>query len=161
MTIVRKRRKLRRQIASSQGNDREKWWSDEATEMEKADQAGNSRKLFQLIRSTGPRKPGVSEVINDRNGDLITNKEERLDRWAEHLQEQFSWPSTTKRPGFLLRKRSPGQSIKNLPLASEIREHLVAIKRHRAAGPDDISPSLLKDGGGALITHLTRLCESI
>ena len=154
------RRKLRRQIASSLGNDREKWWSDKATEMEKAHQAGNSRKLFQLIRSTGPRKPGVSEVINNRNGDLITNKEERLDRWAEHFQEQFSWPSTTKGLDFSS-GTEPWTVDQEPPTSSEIREHLVAMKRHRAAGPDDISPSLLKDGGDALITHLTRLCESI
>ena len=42
-----------------------------------------------------------------------------------------------------------------------ICSHSTDVKRHRAAGPDDISPSLLKDGGDALITHLTHLCESI
>ncbi|GAA52799.1 kinesin family member 3/17 [Clonorchis sinensis] len=40
--------------------DREAWWTRKA-EMEDAKNAGNVRKLFHLIRSTGPRKPLVIE----------------------------------------------------------------------------------------------------
>ncbi|GAA49448.1 ATP-binding cassette transporter [Clonorchis sinensis] len=52
---------------------------DKAKEMEETQKAGNARRLFQLIRATGPRKPPVSETIKDRNGTTISNKEERLD----------------------------------------------------------------------------------
>ena len=50
------------------------------------------RRIFQLIHITGPRKPTVSETIRDQQGVLISNKEKRLDRWAEHFEEQFNLP---------------------------------------------------------------------
>ncbi|GAA52368.1 ATP-binding cassette transporter [Clonorchis sinensis] len=74
--------------------------------MEKAQKAGNARRLFQLIRATGIGKPPVSETIKDRNGVTISNKEERLDRWAEYFEQQLSW--------------QPAGTHRNAP---EVREH--------------------------------------
>jgi hypothetical protein len=37
-------------------------------------------------------RPGVSETIYDEGCSLITNQSCRLDRWAEHFEEQFIWP---------------------------------------------------------------------
>ncbi|KER24300.1 hypothetical protein T265_07987 [Opisthorchis viverrini] len=51
------RKSLKCQIAKSLRKDRELWWTSEAREMEKAFATGESRALYQLIRSTGPRKP--------------------------------------------------------------------------------------------------------
>ena len=56
----------------------------------------NARKLFQLNRATGSRKPTVSEIIKNGDGSIIANKEERLHRWTEYLSEQFNWPSATQ-----------------------------------------------------------------
>ncbi|GAA53774.1 ATP-binding cassette transporter, partial [Clonorchis sinensis] len=89
------RRIIRRQVKLSVRADREAWWTRKAQEMEDAKNAGNVRRLFHLIRSTGPRKPLVSETIRDQNGSLICNKAERLDRWAQYFEQQFSWPPAT------------------------------------------------------------------
>ena len=59
--------------------------------MEPANNAGNVRRLFQLIRTTGPQKSPVSETIKDKLETIIANKEERLDRWIEYFEEQFNW----------------------------------------------------------------------
>ncbi|KER30225.1 LOW QUALITY PROTEIN: hypothetical protein T265_13208 [Opisthorchis viverrini] len=58
--------------------------------MEDAQKAGNARRLFQLIRAAGTRKPPVSETIKHQNGTTISSKEERLDRWAEYFEQQLS-----------------------------------------------------------------------
>ncbi|KER29920.1 hypothetical protein T265_03512 [Opisthorchis viverrini] len=63
-----------------------------AKEMEEAHKASKARRLFELIRATGPRKPPVSESIKHQNGTTISNKEERLGRWAEYFVQQQSWP---------------------------------------------------------------------
>ncbi|KER28898.1 LOW QUALITY PROTEIN: hypothetical protein T265_13493, partial [Opisthorchis viverrini] len=67
-------------------SDREVWWTQKVKEMEEAQKAGNARRLFQLIRATGPRKPPVSESIKHQNGTTISNKEERLDRLSCNLR---------------------------------------------------------------------------
>ena len=52
--------------------DRENWWLRKAEEMESA--SGNSAKLFQLIRQTGCKGIKVSEVIEEKDGSLISNQ---------------------------------------------------------------------------------------
>ena len=73
-------RKLDREIKRSLRQDRENWWLKEAEEMESVTASGNSTKLFQLIRQTGPRKAQVSEVIEEADGTLILNRKRRSDR---------------------------------------------------------------------------------
>ena len=154
------RRELNRRIARCIQADREAWWTRKAMEMEEAQNSGNARKLFQLIRATGPRKPTVSEIIKNGDGSIIVNKEERMDRWAEHFSEQFNWPPATQ-----LQAAEIPQECWNVnldpPSLTEVKESLCNIKRHRAPGPDDIAPALLKDGGEVLARCFTDLLKCI
>ncbi|GAA53681.1 zinc finger protein 341 [Clonorchis sinensis] len=136
------RRIIRRQVKVSVKADREVWWTQKAKEMEEAQKSGNARRLFQLIRATGPRKPPVSETIKDRNGVTISNKEERLDRWAEYFEQQLSWPPA----GAHLEPTGdvePWAVNVEPPTASEVYDCICSLKRHRASGPDDLPPALL------------------
>ncbi|GAA53243.1 ATP-binding cassette transporter, partial [Clonorchis sinensis] len=90
------RKSLKRQLVKSLRKDRELWWKSKAREREKAFATGNSRALYQPIRSTGPRKATVSETISEKDGSLIHSQKRRLERWAEHFEEQFSWPPATQ-----------------------------------------------------------------
>ncbi|KER27673.1 LOW QUALITY PROTEIN: hypothetical protein T265_13747, partial [Opisthorchis viverrini] len=129
------RRAIRRQVKVSLRSDHEVWWTQKAKEMEGAQKAGNARRLFQLIRATGPRKPPVSESIKHQNGTTISNMEERLDRWAEYLEQLMScW----------------------LPPAL-----ICSPQRHRAPCPDDLPPTLLKDRGEVLSQRLSDLFACI
>ena len=154
------RRIIRRQVKLSVRADREAWWTRKAEEMEDAKNAGNVRRLFHLIRSTGPRKPLVSETIRDQNGSLICNKAERLDRWAQYFEQQFSWPPATSNPESWPSTESWTVNMES-PSVSEVSECISLLKRHRAAGPDDLPPALFKDGGGLLSQCLSRLFGSI
>ena len=111
--------------------------------MEAANNAGHVRRLFQLIRAIDPRKPPVSEASNDKQGTIITNKEERLDRWAEYSEEQFKWsPSTVSLD--LLELWAVNLDP---PPSSDARECISSLKLHPASGPDDLLPALFKDEG--------------
>ena len=78
---------IRAELKVQLSADREAWWTQRAIEMEKASATGNSRKLSQLIRTRCGRKFGVSGTICEANGQLMTNKQRRLERWAKHLQQ--------------------------------------------------------------------------
>jgi hypothetical protein len=155
-----KRRAIRHQVKKSVRDDREAWWARKAEEMEAAQKTGNARRLFQLIRATGPQKPAVSETIKNRNGLLITSKEERLNRWVEHFEEQFNWPPAVAQ----LEDRTAVETWAvnpEPPSASEVYECLTKLKRHRAPGPDELPPALFKDGGISLSQCLAHLFASI
>ncbi|KER25885.1 hypothetical protein T265_06740 [Opisthorchis viverrini] len=138
-----------RKMKVSLRSDREVWWTQKAKEMEEAQKAGNARRLFQLIRVTGPRKPTVSETITHQNGTIISNKEERPDRWAEYFEQQMSWPPA----GTYLEPTGevePWTVNVEPPTASEVYDCLCSLKGHRAPGPDDLPPALFEDVGEIL-----------
>ena len=90
------KRSLKRQLNKQLKMDREAWWNEIAGQMEIAAAAGNSGRLFKLIRNTGGRRNYVSETIHEPDGTLIVNRNRRLVRWMEHFRAQFNWPSLRK-----------------------------------------------------------------
>ncbi|CAH8584139.1 unnamed protein product [Dicrocoelium dendriticum] len=150
---------IRRELKRSLRADKEAWWTSRAQEMKEAGEVGNYRKLFQLISTTGPRKPGVSETIRDSAGVLIHNKERRMARWVEHFQDQFSWPPAPRHLPTQVMQDEPWTVSLEPPSEVEVRNVLTALNRFRAAGPDSLPPALFKDGGEFICKALTSLFE--
>ena len=127
--------------------------------MEEAYKAGNSRKLFQLIRNTGPKGTGVSEVITETDGTTIHDKDRRLCRWAEFFQGQFNWPQAPQCPDI------PQTEVWSVnmdpPNKEELGSFIRKMKRNKAAGPDDLSPALFKDAGNRFLDHLEKLFKIV
>ena len=156
----KERKSLKRRLTKSLRMDREQWWIAKAEEMEKAASMGNNRLLFQLIRNTGSKKPSVSETINEKDGSLITSQERRLQRWAEHFEEQFNW---SKNSVELIHGPPEAEWEVELgpPTFDEVDQALRALKRDKSAGPDGLPPALFKDGGDSLKIALTELLASV
>lgn len=155
------RRDIRRQLKLSLRKDRETWWTCRVQEMETAHLAGNTRLLYRLIRETGPKRLTISETIRDKDGTLITDRTQRLERWAEYFEAQFSWPPTTRPLVSGHEQIVPWTVNLDAPSESEIQKCLTSLRRYRAAGPDNLVPALFKDGGPALLTELTNLFRII
>ncbi|CAH8470968.1 unnamed protein product [Schistosoma haematobium] len=153
------RQQIRSRLRKSLRNDREQWWATKAKEMEKAATIGNTRQLYRLIKETGINKSSVSE-ISEKDDTLICSQSRRLERWAEHFREQFSWPSAT-----LQLPSIPRQCEWNIevgpPTLAEVQKAIVNLKRGRAAGPDGLAPEVFKDGGPILAIRLTNILAKI
>ncbi|KER33164.1 hypothetical protein T265_00865 [Opisthorchis viverrini] len=98
-------------------------------EIEKAFTATSSSTLFQMIRH-------------------------RLERWAEHFQEQLTWLSSAQP---LEEPSGTEWSIDtDLPSATEVQREISILKGDRAPGSDDLHPVLFK-GGEVLLNGLTTI----
>ena len=123
--------------------------------MEMAFASGNSRALFQLIRSTGPRRPGVSETIAEKDGSSIHSEQRRLERF----EEQFKWPAA-KKP--ILGTPEPVWSVNTEePTLEEVQSEVPLLKRDKAPGPDGLHPILFKEGEQSLMTSLTSILRTV
>ncbi|KER27025.1 hypothetical protein T265_05856 [Opisthorchis viverrini] len=73
------------------------------------------------------------QTIKHQNGTTISNEEERLDRWAEHFEQQMSWPpaGTHLQP---TGEVEPWTVNVEPPTASEVYDCICSLKRHRAPG---------------------------
>ena len=106
--------------------------------MEKAFAAGDTRSLFQLIRSTESKKPTVSETITEKDGTKIYSQDRRLKRWAEQFEEQFSHPlASGPLPGTV----EPEWDVNIYCPITEVRHQITLLKRDNAAGPDGLQPA--------------------
>ena len=151
---------MRRALNLSLRNDREIWWNERASEMERAAALGNSRKLFRLIRTTGRKALGVSEAICEVDGELIVNQQRRLVRWAEHFKGQFNCP-----PASVASVAVSAQVVWSVstdpPSEAEIRKEIQNLGRHKAPGSDSLPPALFKDGGTILVRELHVLFSKV
>ncbi|CAH8608431.1 unnamed protein product [Heterobilharzia americana] len=87
------RAQFKSRLKKSLRNDREQWWATKAKELEKAAAINNTRQLFKLIKeSRQKRSTAVNETIAEKDGSAIHSQRRRMERWAEHFQEQFIWP---------------------------------------------------------------------
>ena len=128
--------------------------------MEIAHASGNVSKLFKIIRSTGAKKIAVSENVLSKSGDSLLNKSDKLGRWAEHFQEQFSWPESAGPLG-----TSSVESSWDIDLtpfsAAELDSCIRCPDARKAAGPDELTPIVFKEACKSLIMKLTELFRLI
>ncbi|MES9976933.1 MAG: reverse transcriptase domain-containing protein [Candidatus Thiodiazotropha sp.] len=155
-----KRQSIRREIQTSMKKDRELWWTKQATLMEAAALSGNTRKLFQLINSTGGKRLRVSETIKEVDGTIIINRSKRLDRWADYFQSQLNWPSGSD--------QQPAVSVSEMwdipthpPSEAEVSEALSNMKYNKSPGLDGLPAEVFRAAGYALVVELTRLLSEV
>ena len=114
-------------------------------------------------RRTREQYKGVSEVrkgyqprsnmVRDKNGNMLVNEEQIKDRWKEYFSE-------------LLNRPDPEEPVENVEEMNEeevqgwtdieVRAAINRLKNHKAAGTDGIVAELLKHGGNELLDEVVR-----
>jgi hypothetical protein len=89
-----------------------------------------------------------------KNGELLTNKNQELARWKEHLNEG----SKSEQPTRPVNLSDDGVDI-DLPSHLEIEGALKYLNNNKAADPDSIAAELLKNGGFNLVDTLHELIQ--
>ncbi|MGL5231889.1 MAG: reverse transcriptase domain-containing protein, partial [Fusobacteriaceae bacterium] len=154
------RRQLKNKLTRRLRLDREKSLIKKSKEMEKAFATGNSRILFSLARINSHAN-FVSETIVEKDGTPIYNQARRIDRWAEHFEEQFSWPNPDMVSYTGLGEGAPYQITNAPPTEEEVELEIRLLQRNKAPGPDNIPSELFKEGGAYLIKSLVNLLKKI
>ena len=62
------------------------WWEQKAIDLQEAADTCNTKSLFEGLKAIyGPRANGSTPVLGADDTTLLTDKDERLARWAEHF----------------------------------------------------------------------------
>ena len=135
-----------RQVKRSCREDKRRWVNELAAEAEEAAVKHNTKRMYELTRIiSGKHRNLQSKPVKDRNGTLLTRKEEQLKRWREHFQSILNRPAPENPPditgGTQLNIRT-GNITK-----AEIKKALKSLNKGKAAGCDDIPPEAWKSGG--------------
>jgi hypothetical protein len=131
-----------------------KFLEEKCIEMEKEK---DIRKAFRILKEVTGKWTPRSNVINDENGNALTESEDIKKRWVEYCTNLYSCdqPHQTPNPRYNEVEKEPP------PLKSEIEWALRRINNGKSPGIDGIPIEMWKASGDEGVDILWRLCRLI
>ena len=71
---------------------------DDPAQAEEAATVHNNRKLYNLTKRMAGKNSSNARPVNDKDGKLLSKKDEQMNRWKEHFQEVLNIPIPEIRP---------------------------------------------------------------
>ena len=124
--------------------------------------AGNSRKVFQLIKKLGGGRtasPGLG--IKDEEGELIYDLEEIRKRWYQYGKSLFAKRSPMASADTEQDDDITPEEYEPEVMMDEIRAAIKKLKNHKAAGLDGVTAEMLKAGGDTVVKALKVIIDDI
>src|SRR6478735_3722092 len=133
---------------------KDKYFEDKCKEIEVLDKM-HSQLLFKKVKDLQPRGNRVQQVIKDKAGKSIMEKEDILKRWAEYVEELYE----DKKRG----EADMGDLVNEVYEISseEIRNVINELPKEKACGEDNISAELLQCMGEEGIEIISKLINMI
>ena len=136
--------KIQKKIKESSMRDHAEWVHACAEEMASANDVGDTRKLYQLVKQLSgkeDKQPAVDLSV-DKQGAVITNAVERAEVWYEFLKSKFA--ATAAEQGRPEMPTLPARDADNKLKVEEVWEAVSGLKNHKAVGADGIPIEVYK-----------------
>ena len=155
-------RDCKQQVQKSLRNMQNMWWKERAAEMQDAADKRDFKTFYQSLKAVYGPKFKASPAIKSKNGVLLTEPKQVLDRWSEHfngvlnLDSEFDMSVLDEIPQW-----DTNMSLLNLPTIDEVVLSIKQLTAGKAPGADGIPPDIFKHGGIALAEQLLKLFTQI
>ena len=149
-----KYKELDKQIKKRCNEAKENWINTQCEEIE-----GNNRidikTMHQKIRDvTGKKSSARIGCLRSRDGNILMEKEDILNRWSEYITELYH---DDRGPPPIIDNEDEGPLI----LEDEVQKALTKMKKGKAAGPDDIPSEMITALNEIGIKEVTKLLNLI
>lgn len=158
--LLEQYRSLNKEISNSARSDKRKWMANIARKAEEAARNCQTRETYRLIRKLSCNHSSSDHPLRDKQGNLLTMGEQKLERWSEYFEELLNKPA----PESLQSPSTPRSILKvkdTAPTTREIREALEKLKNGKAPGNDNIYPEMLKASSDIIVEVLYPLLNEI
>jgi len=140
------------EVKKSIRKDKRMWLDGIAEEAEKAAGSQHMKTLYGLTKTLCNERTKRSSEVQDKDGNLLSSKEDIQARWTEHFQEILnreapSNPITEEEDGGDEFTDITEEIETNEPTMGEVKVAIRRLKNGKAAGTDSITAELLKAGG--------------
>jgi len=154
-------RQANNQVKKAMNKAKENWIEMQCTNIEEGIGKGNSKTAFQTLKKLTKNEQHKSSVIEDSNGNLLTESSAVLNRWTEYCTELYNYELKTE-PSIINKQQYQKEPIENIPiLQAEIEDAVKKLKTGKSPGVDNVPGELIKYGGNETIKALTTLCQKI
>ena len=143
------------------------YWDEISIEIEKAIKQHDPATAYAMIRRLRGGRANVENYpIQDTDGNLLLNSQERLTRWKEHFNNLLNVPSNIDQ--YVLQQIpipsiSPAEQFRQneVPSLAEVQQAIRQTKSGKAPGNDNISSDTLKAGGVPMASWLHEIFVDI
>ncbi|CAF3565234.1 unnamed protein product [Rotaria sp. Silwood1] len=143
------------------------YWEEISVDIENAMKDHDPATAFQIIRRLRGSGMNTEHIaIHDKDGNTLTNSEDRLYRWKQYFDEMFNI-NTVVDEQILQQIPKPPIDQKELshqdavPTVGEVVRAIQQIRNRRAPGKDEIPAELLKAGGLPLAEWLHEIIRDV
>ena len=142
--------------------DKRVWLDRMGDEIEKYAENGRTRQLYQTAKKITNNRQRQVAAVKNKMGEIIKNKNARLERWAEHFEEVLVREAPTNP---VEENEVETDEIREMDKTeireAEVRQARKKTKIGRKPGIDDIPAELYKADSDLAVKELTRLFNRI
>src|SRR5215469_18839947 len=135
-------------------------------EIEQLNRQNERRKFYKAMDNIRKGYHPRQEACRDKDGKVLFDKEEIMNRWAEHFKDALNkeYPSCNDQGKLDLvlniEGSDKGENLE-MPTYEETEESIKKLKNGRAPGEVNIIPEMIKYGGEQLVKKLHELICAI
>ena len=136
------------------------WFSNKAKEIEAYAASNNSKQLYASLQAVYGRQSsaGSSPLLDAEGTNLLTDKEQILNRWSEHFDGVLNRPSSVNDEALdRLPQADINEALAKLPELAEIEKAISSLSSGKSPGEDGIPAEVFSSGGPALVNRLLEL----
>lgn len=153
------RRKVQKKLREMQDS----WFSKKADEIQGYADSHDIKRFYDALKAVyGPQSSGSSPLLNADETQLLTEKKQILDRWAEHFNNVLNRPADINDEAIArLPQVEINKNLDTLPTVDEVRKAVKQLSCGKAPGPDAIPAEVYKAGGPVMMQKMTVLFQSM
>ena len=132
-----------------------------AQEMIDADESGNLRKVFSVVKQLAGKRSAISETVKNADGHPVQDAKQRIEEWANHFEKLLNRPPPATANLTKNLQNPLSETNTDPPTLSEVEVAINKLKRNKAGGLDNIPPEFYRNGGITLEKVLTEVLQCI
>ncbi|KAI8483937.1 hypothetical protein Bbelb_383270 [Branchiostoma belcheri] len=150
-TALRKARNTAQRVARRCAND---YWLNLCNSIQLASDCGNIRAMYSgMKRAFGPSVTKITP-LKSASGEVITDRDEQMKRWAEHYRELYSKENTVTDKAVECTNTLPVmEELDNPPSVEELSKAIDSLASGKAPGNDGIPSDVIKAGKDTTLLH--------
>ncbi|CAM4769447.1 unnamed protein product [Rotaria magnacalcarata] len=162
-----KYKRLRKLAKAKIEHRQEEYWDETCEDIEKFIKINDPANAFSIIRRLkGGNKRVENMPIQDKNGKLLVNSTDQLERWREYFCELFNIHSTVGSDVIneiqITTPSRPGLERQNAqPSIEEVERALNQMKSRKSPGSDEVTADIIKAGSEPVLNWLHEIFNGV
>lgn len=145
--------------------DRERYWDEQARQLEDAAKQNDQGQVYRLLREAKAPSSTKSQLVKAEDGSILSVESECRARWAEHFKRLLNRPPPPLNADLdmaTINASPPNADCPTDPVSyTEVFLALKKLRNNKAPGVCTICAEFLKHGGESMIHWLTAVINKV